>query len=66
MSGGSGQNTSGRAFWVIWCLAWAGLWLFLTVGAAEAHVSGAWLTGLLTAGSVGAMALPVGRVGGKP
>lgn len=59
------QNTSGRAFWVIWCLGWAGLWLVLAVGAAEAH--SAWIIpGLLAAGSAAAVAAPVGRTRAQP
>jgi hypothetical protein len=56
----SRENTSGRAFWVIWCCLWAGVWLtWATLATAEHTPNGAlWLAVVL---SVGAIWLPVGK-----
>lgn len=57
------SNTAGRAFWVIWCCAWAGLWATLAVVTMTSptanHLA---LLGLAVA-SLAAIALPVGRKG---
>jgi hypothetical protein len=50
------ENTAGRVFWIIWCLSWATVWLAVAVLVPHAYL--AWL---LTAGSAGAIAIPVGR-----
>lgn len=55
------MNTAGRAFWVIWCCAWAGLWT-VTAIILTANVLGHLFLWALAAASLGAIALPVGRV----
>ena len=59
---------TGRVLWVIWCLAWAGLWLVLSV-LAWTGVAAIWQLAtfpILACASAAAVAVPVGsqkRVG---
>jgi hypothetical protein len=62
------ENTSGRAFWIIWCLLWAAFW-FVTTGMAKTtyafgytvqHYSPVWPE-IMFVLSLAALLLPVGK-----
>ena len=55
--------STGRVLWIIWCLAWAGLWAVVSV-LAWTGVAAGWQLALfpwLACASAGAIAIPVGR-----
>ena len=54
--------TTGRVLWIIWCLAWCGLWLVVSV-LAWTGVAAGWqlvLFPVLALGSGGAIGIPAG------
>ena len=58
------ENTSGRAFWIVWCCGWAGVWFILSSLAytEAAEPNPVWLPWLITAGlSLLAIFIPVGK-----
>jgi hypothetical protein len=55
------ENTSGRAFWVIWCCLWAGVWLVAAGFGNGGHLGLALVELVLAGGSGAAIALPVGK-----
>jgi hypothetical protein len=54
-------NTAGRAFWVIWCCAWAGFWLTLAVLRDSTSPADAAILAVFAIASGLAIALPVGK-----
>ena len=59
--------STGRVLWIIWCLAWAGLWAVVSV-LAWTGTAAAWQLVLfpwLTLAAVGAITVPVGKRVGR-
>lgn len=53
-------TTALRVLWVLWCLFWALTWLMVAIGQGP-HLAGA-IQLALTAGSLWAIRIPVGRI----